>query len=636
MSGLAALCFLLLQTGACGFEILGWFFRGKSLTHEDITERAILNTTVQVCRALALAEGKDFTFPPQPFTAQGVAAACSAPKSSKSFRQAIQKVIFWNVRVDLRYALNASFHFDEESFIEGRRIITVGIQAVKASNKKENFEAARQNLGQCLHPLQDFYSHSNWVELGNQFPNPNLIRSDTSIGNIADKSRATCRNCDGKDCRNNILEDIIAEGILTSGYFGVVPFVSTKPKGKCSHGGAVDQTSTIQPKGGINKDTVDSSHGFLHSEAANMAIAATSALLEDIRRAAGDKPFLQMMGISRGSNKALCFVIDTTGSMADDIATVSNVTASIINSKVGTEDEPSVYILVPFNDPGFGPLKKTTDPEVFKNTINSLSAAGGGDVPEMSLSALQLALAGAPSSSEIFLFTDAPAKDAHLKSTIIALIERTETVVNFMITTSTATNRLRRSEQQHTRIAAADAQLYRDLAQTSGGQAIEVTKSELLEASSIITDSSSSSLVTLLQATRNQADNFLFIVDETVTNVRIYITGSSITFTLISPTGESQQSSDTTGSLITSSQSVGNFQTLRIIKQVGQWEIKMVSTNPYSLKVIGQSPIDFLFDFVEVSQGVFTGFDVLETRPKAGKGASKCELDEALKSSSRN
>lgn len=39
---------------------------------------------------------------------------------------------------------------------------------------------------------------------------------------------------------------------------------------------------------------------------------------------------------------------------------------------------------------GFGPLKKTTDPEVFKNTINSLSAAGGGDVPEMSLSALQV------------------------------------------------------------------------------------------------------------------------------------------------------------------------------------------------------------------------------------------------------
>eukprot|EP00064_Thunnus_orientalis_P014264 superscaffoldBa00002458_g14306 len=91
MSWLAALCLLLLQTGALGFEI-----RGESLTHQVITERAILNTTVQVCRDLAKAEGKDFTFP-------------------------------------------------------------------------------------------DFYSHSNWVELENKLPNSNLIRSGTSIGNIAGK-----------------------------------------------------------------------------------------------------------------------------------------------------------------------------------------------------------------------------------------------------------------------------------------------------------------------------------------------------------------------------------------------------------------------------------------------------------------
>lgn len=35
--------------------------------------------------------------------------------------------------------------------------------------------------------LKDFYSHSNWVELGNKVPNSNLLRSDTSIGNIAGK-----------------------------------------------------------------------------------------------------------------------------------------------------------------------------------------------------------------------------------------------------------------------------------------------------------------------------------------------------------------------------------------------------------------------------------------------------------------
>nr|XP_020473694.1 uncharacterized protein LOC109970471 [Monopterus albus] len=42
-----------------------------------------------------------------------------------------------------------------------------------------------------------------------------------------------------------------------------------------------------------------------------------------------------------------------------------------------------------------------------------------------------------------------------------------------------------------------------------------------------------------------------------------------------------------TGSLITASQSVGNFQTLQLNTQVGLWEIKMVSPNPYTLKVVG-------------------------------------------------
>lgn len=67
----------------------------------------------------------------------------------------------------------------------------------------------------------------------------------------------------------------------------------------------------------------------------------------------------------------------------------------------------------------------------------------------------------------------------------------------------------------------------------------------------------------------------------------------------------------------------------------------MVSTTPYTVKVIGewyytsallkclfiqsdflfsgQSAIDILFDFVEMSQGPSGGFYSLETRPRAGK-----------------
>lgn len=109
----------------------------------------------------------------QPFTAEAVAVACGAPKSSKSFRQAITFITLRNVRVDIRHALNGSFHFDDEMFVQGRNIITEGILAIKASNKQGSFEAARQQLGKIFHPLQVFnivyecittaVSNSTWV-----------------------------------------------------------------------------------------------------------------------------------------------------------------------------------------------------------------------------------------------------------------------------------------------------------------------------------------------------------------------------------------------------------------------------------------------------------------------------------------
>ncbi|XP_034461474.1 von Willebrand factor A domain-containing protein 7-like [Hippoglossus hippoglossus] len=624
MGWLAALCLVLLQTGAHAFDI----FDGDSLNHQEITERAILETTLGVCRDVALAAGKKFTSPTQPYTAESVARACDASKSSKSFSQTIEFIQDKNVGIDKRYFYSARHHFDNEEFTKGKRLITNGLSAVKANNKLQNFEAARKNVGRLLHSLQDFYSHSNWVEMGETNPNSKLIKPG-SIGKTAAKSRATCRSCNGDDCRNNILEDILREKILTTGYFEFLPGVS-KPNGKCSHGGGFDRTSSTDPTGGINKDTTDSEHGHFHFKAANMAIAATRQVLEDIRRAAGDATFLQLMGINKG--KALCFVIDTTGSMRDDIAAVRTVTSAIINSRVGTEDEPSAYILVPFNDPAFGPLTRTTDPEVFKRAINSLTATGGGDFPEMSLSGLRLALTGAPPGSDIFLFTDAPAKDDYLLGAVITLVERTKSVVNFMITGSLGFRRRRESnntndqqqQQQPKAITKASSKVYADLAQASGGVAIQTTKSQLLAATTIVTGSSSSAQVLLLQAARSpgKSDNFTFTVDESVKNLTIYINGRSVAFTLISPSGVSQSSTNLTGPLISSTQSVGNFQTLELTTQVGPWEIRLVSTNPYTLKVKGESSIDFLSDFLEVSEGPLGGFEVLENRPRAGANAS--------------
>jgi len=52
---------------------------------------------------------------------------------------------------------------------------------------------ARQLLGKLFHTLQDFYSHSNWIEMGKTDINTH-IGKDELIGNVAASNQATCRS----------------------------------------------------------------------------------------------------------------------------------------------------------------------------------------------------------------------------------------------------------------------------------------------------------------------------------------------------------------------------------------------------------------------------------------------------------
>lgn len=78
--------------------------------------------------------------------------------------------------------------------------------------------------------------------------------------------------------------------------------------------------------------------------------------LQSIRKNKDDpisnEQFAEFLGITSG--KTLCFVIDTTGSMADDIAAVQSATINLIrncSSPQAACEKPSDYLLSPFNDP---------------------------------------------------------------------------------------------------------------------------------------------------------------------------------------------------------------------------------------------------------------------------------------------
>ncbi|XP_034444393.1 von Willebrand factor A domain-containing protein 7 [Hippoglossus hippoglossus] len=581
-------------------------------SHVNITGTALLQEVTKACRTVIKEAGHEFQ--PTGSSPEELVQACLGPTatgqvSGAKFRSALQEIYNQNGLVDRDFVSSAPHHFNSEAFLEGRGLITEGMVAIKANIRKENFQAARETLGRVLHTLQDFYSHSNWVELGHTAPYINLIRPDLPLENLADVNTPTCRDCENGNCPNSILPSILQEMKLTSGYLGI--FYSSKPQGKCSHGGESDLTSKTVPRGGISKCERRFDNVALHNTAVNIATSASLQLLENLRLAVGDKEFLRMMGIARSA--VVCFVIDTTGSMSDDIKEARAVVNEMIDSKKGTQDEPSEYILVPFNDPEFGPMIRTSDPDKMKKEIAKLRPGGGGDAPEMCYSGIQLALTGAPSGSHIYVFTDAAAKDIELKDTIAALVRCTKSTVTFFMTSS------RRRRRRSTTAEAFEQ--YKKLSLASGGQAILVTKKQLPQATSIIRDTSTSALVTILQRAVNpgKKETFHFMVDESIKNVTIYITEADV-FSLTNPTGVSQSNSEASGKLGTI-QTVGNLRRIRLNddNRIGTWKVQIDSLQPYTVKITGQSIITFIYNFVEMFKGPHPGYALLSGRPQAGQ-----------------
>jgi hypothetical protein len=364
----------------------------------------------------------------------------------------------------------------------------------------------------------------------------------------------TCVDCEGDACRTNIHSSIIENNILTSGYFGLqilgIKFGDTvKPEGKCSHGNSFDYTVQTDAKGGgINKDTIKSDHGHLHLIAASVAYNATKQILTEFWTLVGKEPFGQFLGLSTNlrnlSANSLIIVMDDTGSMESYIEMAKQIAISIVDIHQTLEYKPSNYILSPFNDPTWGPLTVSETPERFTTEISNLTAHGGGDEPELYYHGIVEALKVCEIGSFMYVFTDAPAKDAYLKRQAIQLAkEKRVTITLFYVT-----NSLRK--QQTGRIYAEsddvieqlDGNDANSLPSITGGvkmginaQAFNATKDYIIQRLK------ADQLATIIFAQGSNM-SITFYVDSSINSLQIEVTAkrslSSTGFRLIKPSGE--------------------------------------------------------------------------------------------------
>jgi hypothetical protein len=183
-------------------------------------------------------------------------------------RQAVQEIVDADADVDNDQTPN--LHFDAETFYPSqdriKALANATIQRLVAGNPKD----ARLLLGAALHTVQDFYSHTNWVELGGSLPAPQLVSPfPPFLPQTLANGDPTCDQ----------LEPDPDTRAFTSGYYsGSGP---ARYPGKCIHGGLVD----FLPGLGINKDSVNpnfSPHALRHQEAAQLAELSTADFVRGI------------------------------------------------------------------------------------------------------------------------------------------------------------------------------------------------------------------------------------------------------------------------------------------------------------------------------------------------------------------
>ncbi|XP_038624136.1 von Willebrand factor A domain-containing protein 7 [Tachyglossus aculeatus] len=600
---LPRLLFLLLLPAGCGGffpNIWSLVAAPGSVSHQDLTEEAALNVTLQ----LFLDRPRPGVPPVAAEDFQGrtlladelFAAYFGAGAPSRRFRAAVAEVSRANAAQDFLAAtrLDPVLHFDAERLGPGRTRLLRTLEEVLGAARALAFPLARRRLGALLHALQDFYSHSNWVELGEDGAHPDLLRTRPDLRNLARAGDETCSDCAGLSCPGNLL----GSGLLTSGYFGVDP---PKPPGKCSHGGQFDQSSSQHPRGGINKDSSSwlfSPHHALHPAAARLAQEASIQALTLLRARLGDGDFSRLLDITPATG--LTFVLDTTGSMGEEINAAKVQARSIIDQRRGGPLEPSHYILVPFHDPGFGPVFQTSDPDVFWKHLNELDALGGGDEPEMCLSALELALLHTPPLSDIYVFTDASPKDAHLSNRVEALSQERRCRVTFLVTEDPSRWRARARREL---LPPERFDPYVALAAASGGEVIFTQDQHIRDVAGSVVGDGAADVVTLLQVRTlggpgTPGTPLSFWVDRLVTEVVIRVYGELSGFCLRDPTGVRQTEAEGPGPLARTRRS-GQFWAAALLDppRPGAWGLEVTATGNYSVRVQARTSLDFLFYF---------------------------------------
>lgn len=159
-----------------------------------------------------------------------------------------------NVEADSQFFDVSKYHFDSEEFFNGNQLLINLRQTIVWHAKRGEFPEAQELIGIALHAVQDFYSHTTWIEKGFAGTAP-LGMSSSPL--FVKSTGATC-TLGPSQTIDNVSTGIILDSQLAGEYSDSTTVLGSdfwrNKDGKCIHGTGFLPNGV--PRGaGINKDT---------------------------------------------------------------------------------------------------------------------------------------------------------------------------------------------------------------------------------------------------------------------------------------------------------------------------------------------------------------------------------------------
>ncbi|XP_063416206.1 von Willebrand factor A domain-containing protein 7-like [Mytilus trossulus] len=367
----------------------------------------------------------------------------------------------------------AYIHCNGEQILEAHTFLVSLRQQMKEIVKEPDYSTSllRENVGKSLYTIQAFYSTTNWVEMDRnktyrEFGVPGKTLSEVAAGDVD-----TCSDCDNSgDNKNSCINNLLVTDVLTSGYHSeqdaVSPQRSSKDtKGKCGFGGSSDTN--------------------------NGETTASGGINKD-RDYQTYSPHYQL------HLKAYFAAVEATFQFLID---PESLTTLVLRTENGLE---------------------------MISALSNLTVSGGGDYPECSMSGLRKCIEECQNHSTVFVFTDATSKDYPEYDDVIAIALSKNITVDFMLTGGCCRRKRNTYRQKRQTLSS----VYDLIATATGGNIYRIDASQITTVLQEATEErfpSATAIIDVLSMNTSHSNNFQFVADSYVKNIKIVIAGTSNT-----------------------------------------------------------------------------------------------------------